>query len=135
MNSILIIAHAPLASALKQAALHVFPHAGARIAVLDVPASQAPEVTLQACQHLLLQQAQSSGEDAITGTLVLSDVVGATPCNVAQKLVDSVRIQCVAGASLPMLLRAVTYCELSLSDMAQKALAGGSQGVVQLAQV
>lgn len=127
MNSILLIAHAPLASALKSAALHAFPDAGGCIAVIDVLPSHSPEQTLQTA-HELLALAQSNGE--ISGTLVMSDVLGATPCNVARRLVDGVNIRCVAGTSLPMLFRAITYAHEPLALMADKALMGASQGAM-----
>ena len=127
MNSILIIAHAPLASALRSAALHVFPDAGERVAVIDVPPAQAPDVTLGMAQALLHTAAQDLG---MTGTLVMSDVLGATPCNVAKQLVTGAQIQCVAGASLPMLFRAITYWDEPLAVMAERALLGGSLGAI-----
>jgi mannose PTS system EIIA component len=127
MNSILLIAHAPLASALKSAALHAFPDADSRIAVIDVLPNQQPEQTLAIAQAMLAA-AQTGG--AISGTLVMSDVLGATPCNVAKQLVDGVQIRCVAGTSLPMLFRAITYAHEPLAVMTDKALMGGSQGAI-----
>jgi PTS system ascorbate-specific IIA component len=131
MNSILIIAHAPLASALRSAALHVFPDAAARVAVIDVPPAQSPDVTLGMARALLQTAAQGLG---MTGTLVMSDVLGATPCNVAKQLVTQPilqgQIKCVAGTSLPMLFRAITYWDEPLAMMAEKALQGGSLGAI-----
>ncbi|NDG14622.1 MAG: PTS fructose transporter subunit IIA, partial [Betaproteobacteria bacterium] len=43
--------------------------------------------------------------DALLQTLVLTDVMGATPANVAQRLVNSQDAKLVAGVNLPMLLR------------------------------
>lgn len=136
MNSILIIAHAPLASALRSAALHVFPDAAARITAIDVSPLESPEQTLATAQLLLRADTHKNGfvaqdsSASIFGTLVMSDVVGATPCNVAEKLVQGTHTQCLAGASLPMLLRAISYWHEPLAGMAAKALAGGTQGAV-----
>ncbi len=131
MNSILIIAHAPLASALRSAALHAFPDAASRVAVIDVPPEQSPDVTLGMARAMLHTAAQGLG---MTGTLVMSDVFGATPCNVAKQLVtqsvDHAQVQCVAGTSLPMLFRAITYWDEPLAVMAEKALLGGSLGAM-----
>jgi mannose PTS system EIIA component len=131
MNSILIIAHTPLASALRSAALHAFPDAASRVDVIDVLPAQSPEMTLGVARQLLASE-RSSG---VTGTLVMSDVFGATPCNVAQQLAQSdggAHVKCIAGASLPMLLRAITYWDTPLAVMAEKAVAGGSQGAMEL---
>ena len=87
-NSILIIAHAPLASALRLCVLHVYSGAGtadvgSAVVAFDVPADQSFDNTLEAARRVMVpSQAQ--------GTLVLTDVFGATPCNIAQKLVDGV---------------------------------------------
>jgi PTS system ascorbate-specific IIA component len=64
--------------------------------------------------------------------LVLTDVVGATPANVAQKLVEGHEARLVAGVNLPMLLRSICYRQESLDDLVARAVSGGSQGVVQM---
>lgn len=125
MSSILVIAHAPLASALRQCVLHVFPEVAPAIVALDVPPDQRPEETLAQARQLI---AQHGGGD----TLVLTDVIGATPCNVATQLVDGVHTRLVAGVNLPMLLRAVTYRNEPLDTLVARATLGGTQGVVSL---
>jgi len=130
MNSIFVIAHAPLAHALKQCALHVFPDSEAHLAALDVLPNVSPDETLGAARIILAQQL---GRSPRAQVLVLADVFGATPCNVAQKLVDGVRAKLVAGVNLPMLLRAVTYRNEPLDVQVQRAIAGGTAGVMQVA--
>ena len=125
-TSILIIAHAPLAHALRECALHVFSDCGDSVAALDVQPHAAPEDSLAQARRLLEQMGTHS-------TLVLTDLFGATPCNIAQRLVDGVGSRLVAGVNLPMLLRAVSYRAESLDAMAQRALAGGVQGVMPVA--
>lgn len=125
-NGIFIIAHAPLASALRQCVLHVFPDAADSIAVFDVqPNIPSDETAVAARMTISLLNKQK--------TLVLTDLFGATPCNVAQKLVDGVNSRLIAGVNLPMLLRAVTYRHESLDAQVARALAGGTQGVMQVA--
>ena len=125
-NGILIIAHAPLASALRQCVLHVFPDNGAGVVACDVQPNQSPETALASARQAL---ADLRADDV----LVLTDVFGATPCNVAQKLVDGIHSKLIAGVSLPMLLRTVTYCAEPLDDLVARALAGGTQGVMPVA--
>ena len=125
-TSILIIAHAPLAHALRECALHVFPDCGAAVAALDVQPNEPPEETL-AQARILLQQL------GVDSTLVLTDVFGATPCNVAQRLIEDVRSRLVTGANLPMLLRAVSYRHEALDAVVTRAVVGGTQGVMQVA--
>lgn len=126
MNGIVVIAHAPLASALRQCVLHVFPDAAGAVVALDVPAHQPPDETLAQARVL----AQQLGSEHV---LVLTDLFGATPCNVALRLVDGVRSRLLAGVNLPMLLRAVTYRHESLDMLVSRALAGGTQGIIPVA--
>ncbi|WP_101102979.1 PTS sugar transporter subunit IIA [Macromonas bipunctata] len=128
MNGILIIAHAPLASALRLGLLHVFPDAAACVQALDVPADEAPETTLQ---HARSAQASLG----TPGTLVLADVFGATPCNVASQLVDGVHSRLLTGVNLPMLLRATCYRHEPLDELVARALQGATQGVMSVATV
>jgi PTS system ascorbate-specific IIA component len=67
------------------------------------------------------------------GVLVLTDIFGATPSNVAQKLVDGVKSRLITGVNLPMLLRAVSYRNESLDALVSRAVIGGTQGVMQVA--
>ena len=126
MNGIFIIAHAPLASALRQCVLHVFPDNPAGVVALDVQPNIPPEETLAQARILFKQMGTSHA-------LVLADVFGATPCNVAQKLVDGVNSKLIAGINLPMLLRTVSYRHEPLDALITRALAGGTQGVMQVA--
>ena len=126
MNGIFIIAHAPLASALRQCVLHVFPDNAAGVLALDVQPNMPPEETLAQARILLRQLGTPR-------TLVLADLFGATPCNVAAKLVDGVSTKLVAGVNLPMLLRTVSYRKESLDALVARALVGGAQGVMQVA--
>lgn len=126
MNGILIVAHAPLASALRACVLHVFPDSAASVLAFDIQGDVPFDETL-AGVRIALDQLKEPHK------LVLTDVFGATPCNVAQKVVDGNRSRLIAGVSLPMLLRAVTYRREPLDVLVARAMAGGTQGVMQVA--
>ncbi|MBK6714008.1 MAG: PTS fructose transporter subunit IIA [Burkholderiales bacterium] len=129
MARLLLLAHAPLATALQAVARHAFPECADRLAALDVmPESHAEEIEALARQCIL---ALSKGTDP--ETLVLTDVFGATPANVAQRLADGVRVRAVSGVNVPMLWRALNYCGLPLDELVTRSLAGGSQGVLAMA--
>jgi mannose PTS system EIIA component len=125
VNHILIIAHAPLASALKACALHVFPDCGADVSAIDVPPNMPPAESV-AQARVMMQQHNMD-------TLLLTDVFGATPSNIAKQLTDGISSRLLTGVNLPMLLRAITYRHEALEILVQRALAGGSQGVMQVA--
>ena len=123
---LLIIAHAPLASALRQSVLHVFPDGAPHVVALDIDSDLPFDE--------LVEDARRAMKSSDTPrTLVLTDVFGATPCNVAQKLVDGVQSRLIAGVNLPMLLRAMTYRREPLEALVARAMAGGVQGVMQVA--
>ncbi|NBD19476.1 PTS fructose transporter subunit IIA [Aquabacterium fontiphilum] len=130
MPGLLIIAHAPLASALKLAAQHCFPDVGGQLQALDVPANlPRDELEAQARQMLgALVEADPRGE-----ALVLADVFGATPCNIVQRLADGVQVKVVTGVNVPMLWRALNYAGEPLDQLILRAVAGGTQGVMQVA--
>ncbi|HZY15025.1 MAG TPA: PTS fructose transporter subunit IIA [Ramlibacter sp.] len=130
MNAILLIAHAPLAHALRQCALHVFPDCGSTVTAIDVQPNLSPEETLASARIALDQLRQVEG---VQGVLVLADIFGATPSNVAQKLVDGTSTRLITGVNLPMLLRSVSYRHEPLDTLVSRAVVGGTQGVMQVA--
>lgn len=130
MNSIFIIAHVPLASALRACVLHVFPEAHAHIVAFDVQPNLSADETLAGAAIMLDQTAKATGN---SGTLMLTDIFGATPCNVAMKLMDGLSCKLIAGVNLPMLMRAMTYRHETLDTLVSRAAAGGIQGVMPVA--
>jgi len=130
MPGLLIIAHAPLASALKLAARHTFADLAEGIEALDVPPNLPPD-EVEAQARVLLARVQDL--DSRHEALVLADVFGATPCNVIQRLADGIRIKVITGCNVPMLWRALNYAHEPLDTLITRALAGGTQGVMQIA--
>ena len=70
--------------------------------------------------------------DTGDGVLIFSDIYGATPCNLASKLLVPGRVEVVAGVNLPMLVRAFTYRAKGMDTMIKKAISGGCDGVVRI---
>jgi len=127
MIGVLVIAHAPLASALAASAAHVYACAPevarASVQVYDLRPDEDPEAALAHARHLL------AAADSGSGVLVLTDVLGATPANVAARLAQTDRVAVIAGVNLPMLLRVLCYRQGSLEQALDKALSGGTEGV------
>jgi mannose PTS system EIIA component len=123
MAGILIIAHAPLATALRECIAHIYGGCPARIGALDVlPDSDPAEVVALANSEI-----ERLRED--NGALVLTDMFGATPSNIAARLATVPEVRVLAGVNLPMLVRAVCYRATPLDTLVEKALAGASKGV------
>lgn len=125
MAGLLVIAHAPLASALRTVAQHVYPDCAASLLALDVTPEMSPEVAHS--QALGLLERLQCDE-----VLILTDVFGATPCNVAQRLADGTRVKVVTGINVPMLWRALCYSGEALDSLVGRALAGAAQGAMQV---
>ena len=128
MVGILLITHAPLGKAFIEAATHVFRGAPEHLESLDVVADQDPEEIRR-----LAREAIARIDDG-AGVLVLTDIIGATPCNCTLAFCVPGKVEVLAGVSLPMLLRAISYRHNSLDSVAEIALAGGQRGMCRVAQ-
>ena len=124
-NRIFIVAHAPLAQALKACAMHVYPECAAEVLALDVKADDTPEQSLLAAQQLWVDVPNGD-------VLVLTDVLGATPANIAQQWARDRKAKIIAGVNLPMLLRSVCYRHEPIEGLVQRAMTGGALGVVEI---
>ena len=69
-----------------------------------------------------------------SGVLVLTDLYGATPCNIASSLLKHPDVRLISGVNLAMVLRILNYSTLSLDEMAAKAIEGGKDGVILCAE-
>lgn len=126
MIGILLITHSTFGESLIQNVCHVLNKRPPLIAQLGVAAQDDPLDILPLAKVLL-------GEvDGGNGVLVMTDIFGATPANLALKLLEPGRIEGVAGVSLPMLLRALTYREKGMEVMMQKAISGARDGVINM---
>lgn len=124
MSGLLLIAHAPLATALKAVAEHTFPNCAPQLTVLDV----TPEMSVEAVETQARALLAAAGH---AESLVLTDVFGATPCNAAQRLMDGEgHVRVIAGVNVPMLWRSLCYAGESVDSLVQRASEGGERGIV-----
>lgn len=122
---VLLMTHESMGAALVSAARHVLGRLPLSVEVQEVAADADPDTMLRTAV------ASARELDHGDGVLVLSDLYGATPCNIARRLPDlGVRMHCVSGLNLPMLLRVLNYPEQSLDELAQTAANGGRGGIV-----
>jgi PTS system ascorbate-specific IIA component len=123
---VVLVAHAPLATALAACARHVL--GDVALACVDVEADASPEALFEDILGCI------AAEDRGDGVLVLADLVGATPFNVALRAAQAAveagrRCEILAGANVPMLLRVLNYRTRPLSDLAECGAAGATHGV------
>jgi PTS system ascorbate-specific IIA component len=122
---LLLVTHNQIGADLLAAATTMLGMCPLATEVLPVAQNSEPRALLARARQLV--EALDQGE----GVLVLTDIYGSTPSNIACSLLDGAhRVQAVAGLNLPMLIRALNYPRLSLDEIAGKALSGGKDGVL-----
>ncbi|TQK02901.1 PTS sugar transporter subunit IIA [Herbaspirillum sp. SJZ107] len=126
MVGILLMTHAPLGQAFIAAVAHVFRGPTELFEAIDVTADQdtneVNELARQAIKRL----------DDGDGVLVITDIKGGTPSNCCNALAQAGHVEVIAGISLPMLLRAITYRRDTLDVVVEMALAGAQNGAVRV---
>ena len=125
MIGVLIIAHGNLGDSLIHCASHVMGKRPMQLEYLGVNNDDDPLLLLPKARQLVSQLNQGDG------VLILSDMYGATPANLAAKLLKPNEVVGVSGINLPMLVRVLTYRNGDLCKLAEKAVSGGREGVVQ----
>lgn len=121
---LLIIAHHPLGEAILKTAVDTLGQCPIPTRVLQI--SRDGERDKQIQQARVYANQLDSGD----GLLVLTDMYGSTPSNIACTLGDRKGVQIIAGLNLPMLIRVFNYPDLSLEALMEKALSGGKDGVI-----
>jgi mannose PTS system EIIA component len=126
MVGILIVAHGTLGESLIHCASHVLGSRPMQLMQIGVTVHDDPQLLLPQAIKLVKQL------DHGDGVLVLTDLYGATPANLAAKLLVPGQVEGVAGVNLPMLVRALTYRKETLKVVVGKAISGGVEGVMQM---
>jgi PTS system ascorbate-specific IIA component len=126
MVGILIVAHGTLGESLIHCASHVLGSRPLHVMQIGVTVHDDPQALLP--QALKFTKQLDQGD----GVLVLSDIYGATPCNIARKVLVPGKVEGIAGVNLPMLIRALTYRNEPLKIVLEKALSGGCDGVLHM---
>ena len=126
MIGILIISHGTLGESLIHCASHVLNKRPVRVKQLGITAQDDPALLLPQARTLVKEL------DAGEGVLILTDMYGGTPCNIAAKLVVPGKIEAVVGVSLPMLIRVLNYRDRDLQMIVTKAISGGCEGVMRV---
>lgn len=124
MIGILIIAHGTLGESLIHCASHVMGKRPDHLRQLGITIHDDPSALVPQAQSLVKEL------DDGDGVLVLSDLYGATPCNIACKLLVSGRVEGIAGVNLPMLVRALNYRNEPLEILIERTITGGLGGVI-----
>lgn len=126
MIGILVITHENLGEHLIRCASHVVGMQPPQVAHLGVFIQDDPDAVLVKARTLIEQL------DSGNGVLILTDMLGATPSNIASRLLRTGEVECLTGANLPMLVRVIAYRNESLPVVIEKGLSGGQSGVIHI---
>ncbi len=126
MIGLFLVTHSTYGESLIQCACHVLNKRPPQVVQLGVALQDDPLDLLPQARDMM------QWVDKGKGVLILTDVFGATPSNIAMKLLEPGRIEGVAGVNLPMLLRALTYRDKDMATLLSKAVSGGRDGVLNL---
>lgn len=126
MVGILLVTHYGLGESLAECAAHVLARPLPNMRHLAVYRSDDPDAVLARARGML------ADIDDGSGVLVLSDIYGGTPSNIAYRLIEPGRVEAVAGVNLPMLVRSLNYAHEPLEIVVSKAVTGGLEGVIYM---
>jgi mannose PTS system EIIA component len=126
MIGLLIVAHGTLGESLIHCASHVMGKRPLFLRQLGVTIHDDPDAILPQGRDLVRFVDQGDG------VLILTDIFGATPSNIACRLLEPGRVEGISGVSLPMLIKALSYRELPLAELTEKTLSGAQEGVVHM---
>jgi PTS system ascorbate-specific IIA component len=125
---VLIVTHPGIGSALAHSAQRIMGDSPLKTFCLDIPVDSDVERT----EHEISQALANL--DAGDGVIILSDIFGATPNNLARKFAAPGHVHIVSGVNLPMLIRLYNYPNTDLAELCELAAEGGQRGIMTCAQ-
>ena len=123
MIGILIVSHGAFGESLIHSASHVLGKRPLYLRQIGITVHDDPDAIVPVAHDLIRFLDQGDG------VLVMSDIYGATPSNIAARLLEPGRVEGIAGVNLPMLIKALSYREQALDVALAKAMEGGAAGI------
>lgn len=121
---LLIVTHGEVGQALLDSAYGMLGGSVLQVGVVSVSNGSDPDEVVKEVDTAISTLNQKDG------VLLLTDIYGATPSNIAMKFQDdSMHVMVVSGINLPMLIRVLNYPDLSIEQLLEKALSGGRDGI------
>lgn len=123
---ILILSHSGIGSSLLGTAMHMITDSSMNIKLLTVERDCEPDELIEHAKLLL------DDLDTGDGVLMLTDLYGSTPSNIAMACAEANNISAVAGLNLSMLIKIMNYPELGLAELVDNAISGGKDGIIRI---
>lgn len=120
---LLIITHEKFGEVVLENTLHILGMCPLNTKTLSVPFNADPDELLDKARELV--QSLDEGD----GVLIFTDLYGATPSNIAHRLVQLEPVRIITGLNMPMMMRVMNYPALNIDQLVEKAINGGQEGV------
>jgi len=122
--NILLITHDEIGQSLLVAAINTLGFCPLSAELLSIPLDCDPDQMKQKAKNTV--SSLNHGE----GVLILTDIFGSTPSNIACSLLEEDNVRIISGINLPMLIRVLNYPTLDLDELVVKAVSGGKEGIM-----
>ncbi|MGO9445614.1 MAG: PTS sugar transporter subunit IIA [Thiobacillaceae bacterium] len=127
MIGILLVTHGTLGDALIDCVTHILGRRPEQVTTVRITDHASHDDVVPSIRAGLAELDQGEG------VLILADIYGATPCNCVTDSLKAGTVEGVAGVNLPMLIKVLSYRFLTLTELADKAVSGGMEGIFNLA--
>ena len=122
--NILLVTHDEIGQALLVAAINTLGFCPLSAELLPIPLDCDPVKKVEEARNKV--KALNDGE----GVLILTDIYGSTPANIACSLINEDNVRVISGINLPMLIRVLNYPNLDIDELVFKAVSGGKEGIM-----
>ena len=126
MISILLITHGELGQSLIECATHVLGDKPLFLESLSIENDCTHESMFKQISERINLLDQGDG------VLILTDIFGATPCNIITKIIKPGKVSAIAGVNLSMLIRTISYRNESFDSLISKAIQGAQDGIIHI---
>jgi PTS system ascorbate-specific IIA component len=126
MISILLITHGELGKSLIECATHVLGDKPLFLESLSIENDCTHESMFKQISERINLLDQGNG------VLILTDIFGATPCNIITKIIKPGKVSAIAGVNLSMLIRTISYRNEPFDSLISKAIQGAQDGIIHI---
>ncbi len=121
--ALFFISHKGIASNLLTIGEAILQSKNNNLAYLEVTMDADVDAMLKTIDHRLKQL------DTQQGLLIITDIYGSTPSNIAQTVANKYHADLISGVNLPMIIRLLNYRDENISSLLKKALDGARNGI------
>lgn len=121
--ALLLVTHKKIATSLIEVASSIVNDAPENMAYIEVPM----DASVENIENVIKDKLDLL--DQVDGTLILTDMYGSTPSNIATKFIHQNNTHLISGLNLPMLVKIMNYRDLPLAELSEKTLYGGKESI------